>query len=268
MRFLSDNFSNNTLVVLKDDLWLKRQKYAGRCVASILKACGNAIKEKTPNLSLLDLENISKTYFKSLGCEATFYNYKGFPGHACISVNKELVHGIPSDYVLQNGDVVSVDLGATYEGAIADAARTWIYGDPKSEEHIRMISSCWKSLQEATKALEIGKQLGVIGNTISKRAQNDGFGLVTNYGGHYISYNKPHADPFVANKSSQFEGIRIVPGSSMAIEPMFVLGDPKTKVLNDGWTVVTNNIGCHFENSVTVMEDGNHIITEIPHETY
>jgi len=258
-------FDNQSLIVLKDYHWLKRQKHAGRCVSNILKAFDGMIKDKTPNLSLLDIEQIALTYMKYYDCTPTFKNYKGFPGSVCLSVNKQLVHGIPNDYVLCDGDIVSLDLGATYEGAIADSARTAIYGQPKSPEHVRLVNACEEALNLAIKSIVIGNKLGTIGNTIYKYAQSAGYNVVTNYGGHGIDYDKPHAEPFVANKARTNEGITIQAGLSIAIEPMLVIGSAETKTNeSDKWTVTTSGIGAHFEHSVTVMEDGNHIITEIP----
>jgi methionyl aminopeptidase len=257
-------FDNQSLIVLKDRAWLKRQKHAGRCVSNILKGFDQMIKEKTPNLSLLDIENMALLCMKYYDCTPTFKNYKGFPGSVCLSVNKQLVHGIPNDYVLRDGDIVSLDLGATYEGAIADSARTAIYGEPKNPEHVRLINACKEALNLAIKSIAIGKKLGVIGNAISKHAKNTGFNVIENYGGHGIDYNKPHAEPFVANKANSNEGITIQPGLSIAIEPMFVIGAAETKTDSlDKWTVTTPGIGAHFEDCITIMEDGNHFITAI-----
>lgn len=266
MRYQKNNFSENSLIVLKDDLWLKRQKHAGRCVANILKNSGDLINSNTPNLSLKDLEQLTYLYTKTLDCTPTFLNYKGFPGAACISVNKQLVHGIPTDYILQDGDVVSVDVGATFEGAIADAARTWIYGTPKSSEHVRLLKTCREALNNAIKAVKVGERLGIIGYTIHNTVKNSGFSSVINYGGHHLSYEIPHAEVFIANKSDKNSGNRMQNGEAMAIEPMFVIGPSTTKTLSDGWTVETEGIGCHFENSITLFNNEVHIITEITNE--
>lgn len=262
----NNKFINNSLIHLYDHISLVKQKIAGRCVASILKECGKLITNNTPNLSLKDLEQLTYLYTKNMDCTPTFLNYHGFPGAACISVNKQLVHGIPSDYILQDGDVVSVDVGATYEGKIADAARTWIYGEPKSKEHVRLLNTCKNALKSAIKNIAVGKQLGTIGYTIHNETKNSNFSLILNYGGHGIQDNIAHAEPFIANKSGQFDGPRFQIGMVMAIEPMLCIGEAKTKTLNDGWTVVTPDIGCHFEDTVVLMEDGVHIITEITNE--
>lgn len=251
------------LITLKDECWLTRQKRAGRCVAHILKECEEAIRSQRPNLSLRDLERIALLQMKIHDCTPTFLNYKGFPSAICTSVNKQLVHGVVTDYVLQPGDVVKVDLGATFEGAIADAARTFIYGEPLSEEHVRLVDTCKKSLEIAIENVKVGNRIGAIGNAIHKHVKDSGFGLVTNYGGHGLEYDRPHADPFVSNKADKSEGIRIVPGLTIAIEPLLVCGmDVSTSVGVDKWTVNAKGVAAHFEDTLYVAEDGVHILTE------
>lgn len=255
-------------IELKDDKWLQKQTIAGKCVASILKESENLIKNNTPSLSLIDIEQMALNKMKEFGCTPTFLNYHGFPSAICSSVNKQLVHGVVTDYVLKSGDVVSIDLGATFEGAIADAARTWIYGDSKEERHITLLHLGYKALMNGQKQVVVGNRLGSIGNAIHQTVEGSGFSSVISYGGHGISYNKPHADPFIANKQSKNSGIRMANGLSIAIEPMLVIGSPKTKVGKDGHTIYTDDIGCHFENSVTLFEDKAIIITDYDSEIY
>lgn len=248
-------------IQLKDDEWLKNQKVAGCVLAAFMKDAIHDIQNKKPNISLSSLNESADKYIRSFDCTPTFLNYKGFPGAICTSVNEQLVHGIPSDYVLQDGDVVTLDFGVTYKGAIADAAFTAVYGEPKSKEIARMLQTCQNALRKAIRAIKPNKNLGVIGSTIHKETKNSGFGLVTKYGGHGIDLNKPHAPPFVANKAQENEGIRIQSGLTIAIEPMLTLGSPHTRTLDDGWTVVTPNIGCHFEHTVFIKDNETHIIT-------
>ncbi len=266
MRVMSErNFLENGLITLKDSNWLNKQRIAGKCVASTLMLLESMIKYKFEG-TLLEYNNEAEKHIASFGCTPTFKNYKGFPSGVCISVNKELVHGIPSDKKLQDGDVISFDLGATYEGAIADSAITVIFGTPKSNKHVELIKATNESLLAGINAIAVDKRLGVIGNAISKKAKEYGFGLVTRYGGHGLEWDKPHAPPFVSNKASVDEGIRIQPGLAIAIEPMLTIGVPETKTLNDGWTVVTNDIGAHFEHSIYVHEDRVEIITDRNYE--
>ncbi|MDP2685247.1 MAG: type I methionyl aminopeptidase [bacterium] len=264
MRFAANNegFSSTQLIVLQDKFWFERQQIAGRVVAICLKTVKDLIEAETPNLSLKDLEAECEKIILNNKCTATFKGYKGFPGSICTSVNNSLVHGIPNDYILKSGDVVAVDLGATFEGAIGDAAITAIYGPPKAQEHVRLLEACQEALQAGIDATVIGNQLGSIGEAIYQRVKKSGFGLITNYGGHGLAVNTPHAQPFVSNKSRRDEGIRIQPGLTIAIEPMLVIGDLATKTLNDGWTVQTQGINCHMEHTLFVGEDKIHIITK------
>lgn len=253
---------HSDFIRLKDSQWLARQKIAGRTVASVLKYFSDVIKIGQP-VSLKTLEMAAAHQIElTPGCKPSFLGYRGFPGVVCLSVNEELVHGIPSDRILQDGDVVTMDVGVTYEGAVADGAATCIFGAP-NPKHVEMLETCQAALQEAIQAIQIGKRLGVIGAAIYNRIKHTEFGLITRYGGHGLDYEMPHADPFVANDSRPCDGVRIAPGLSIAIEPMLVLNkDVSTKILDDKWTVVTNKIGCHFEHSVTIDQNGRiHIIT-------
>ena len=242
--------------------WFDNQLLAGRAVAKCLKTSKDLIENQTPNLSLKDIEAECEKIISDADCTPTFKGYRGFPGAICASVNRAMVHGIPSDYVLQEGDVVKIDLGATYEGAIGDAAISAIYGEPKDKKHVEMMAVCKESLKRGIEAMEIGKQIGCIGNAIYKYVKNYNFKLITQYGGHGISYNKPHSNPFIFNKSRPNEGVRIQPGLTIAIEPMLAIGSSKTKILKDGWTVVTQDISCHWEHTVFVGEDKVHIMTD------
>lgn len=262
------SFSNNCLVKLKNNDWLLKQRKAGQCVSKCLQFSKDLIESHHPNLSLLQIESECEKIIQSMDCIPTFFGYKGFPGKICLSVNQQLVHGIPSDYILQDGDVVKIDLGATYQGVIADAAITCIYGTPKNKVHLEMIEVCKNSLYEAIKAIKIGKQLGCIGFAINKYVTSkSNFKLITNYGGHGICITEdgqgiPHASPFVANKSRPNEGIRIQPGLAIAIEPLLVIGNSaSTRIGKDNWTVICDDVTCHTEHSVFVDIDGVEILT-------
>jgi len=262
MRFGQSSVLGDTQFVrLKDKQWLSRQKWAGQTVAECLKYCKSKI-EQSPGISLKELEAACVDIMEVHECHPTFLNYKGFPGAICTSVNKQLVHGIPTDYKIKEGDVVSVDMGATFEGAIADAALTAICGKAKDWQHERLLKTCQEALHNAIDSIKVGKRIGCIGSAIHNYVKSSGFKLITHYGGHGIDYNKPHAQPFVANKANKDDGVVIQPGMAIAIEPMVVMGlSSKTKTLNDGWTVVAGGIGSHFEHSVFIGEDKVHVIT-------
>ena len=265
MRLSDKNIFKSTLVDLKDNSFLENQRIAGKIAAQTLSLLQNLVADKTTK-SLIELNTLAEEYIIQAGGTPTFKNYKGFPAGVCISVNKQLVHGIPTNYLLKEGDVVSFDLGATFQGAIADSAITCIYGNPKSDNHVKLIEANYQCLIKGIESIKIGARLGVIGQAISRHAKNCGFGLITQYGGHGISITKegvgiPHAPPFVANKSTTNEGIRIQPGLVIAIEPMLVIGSPETRTLSDGWTVMTEDISCHAEHSIFVHEDHVEIMT-------
>ena len=254
-------FSDNSLVRLKDKNWLEKQRVAGRIAAETLLLLEGFVKGRTVH-SMIALNEVAEHYITKNGGTPTFKGYKGFPAGVCISVNKEMVHGIPKDIVLDDGDIVSFDLGVTYQGAIADTALTCIFGEPKHERHARMVKATEQCLMDGIAAIQVGKRLGVIGEAISRTAKISGFSVINNYGGHGLDWDIPHAPPFVENKSDPSRGIRIQPGLAIAIEPMLVLGSTTTTTLNDGWTVVTPDLSAHFEHSVYVHEDHVEIITD------
>jgi methionyl aminopeptidase len=253
-------FASDSFVTLKDLDWLEKQRVAGRVVAGALLLLQGFVESKS-DLSLIKMNELAEEFILDQDCELTFKGYKGFPAGVCISVNKQLVHGIPIDYHLQEGDVISFDLGATYKGAIADSAITCIFGEPKSSVHTSLLQATEEALMAGINAIQVGKKLGCIGNAIHKTNKKYGFGLITKYGGHGLDWNHPHAAPFVENKADPGDGIRIQPGLAIAIEPMLVIGDTYTYVDKDGWTVWGQNISAHFEHSVFVHEDKVEIIT-------
>lgn len=254
-------FSGTGLFKLKDQNWLDNQRIAGKIAAKALVLLQKLIKDRT-ELSLLNLNDIAEKFIFDAGGTPTFKGYKGFPAGVCISVNKQLVHGIPANYYLQDGDIISFDLGVTYNGAIADTAITCLYGQPKTKKHVDIIAATELSLLKGIEAIKVGNRLGCIGNAIYKSAKGNGFSVVTKYGGHGLDWNIPHAAPFVDNKSEPTQGIRIQPGLSIAIEPMLVPGSTETKTSEDGWTVVTEDIGAHFEHSIFVHPNHVEIITD------
>ena len=255
-------FTDNSLVRLKGKDWLEKQRVAGRIAAGALSFLHNYTTDpsSTP-ATLIQINQMAEDYISNHGGDFTFKGYKGFPAAVCISVNKQLVHGIPTDYVLQPGDLVSYDLGVTIEGAIADTAITCIYGQPKSESHVKLIQATEEALMKAIQAVSVGKRLGVIGEAIYKHGKYN-YGVINNYGGHGLDWNVPHAPPFVENKSDPDKGIRIQPGLAIAIEPMFTLGSTHTTTSDDGWTIVTPDLSAHFEHSIYVHEDHVEIITD------
>lgn len=247
-------------IKLKDDIWLNKQRVAGKCVAECLSTSEELIKEDK-GVSLKQIESVCLDIIKKHNCTPTFLNYKGFPGAICTSVNNELVHGIPRNYIIKSSDVVKIDLGATFEGAIADSAITVISGKYKNFFHKELVDACGSALTLGLRAIRVGLQVGEIGNAISAYFKKTPFKVITDYGGHGLDYDTPHSQPFIANKSRVDEGVRIQKGMTIAIEPMAVISSSKTRTSNDGWTVTTSDIGAHFEHTVYIHSDGVEIIT-------
>lgn len=261
---MSSSWNSAELIPLKGQDWLEKQRHAGKVVGKCLSTF-KTLGETVDKLNLLDIEKVCEDIISENDCTPTFKGYKGFPGAVCLSVNKDVVHGVPKDYILKDGDVVSLDLGATFEGAIADAAVTIIYGKPKNSLHIELLKVTKKALQCGIDSIEVGKRIGCIGYAINDYVKNNinNFSLIVKYGGHGISWNTAHSSPFVSNKSKKEEGVCIQPGLVIAIEPMLVIGSSRTKTLDDNWTVRCDGISAHFEHSLYVHENSVEIITKL-----
>ncbi len=266
MKLQNNSNLQSSVIHLQDNEWVERQRIIGKWLADIMCQLQQLVSDKT-TLTLLELDKIVENEIQKGGFTPTFLNYKGFPNSCCISVNKQLVHGISTNYILQDGDVVTFDFGITDDtGVIVDSAATMIYGSPKSNEHIRLIETTKLCLYNAIRAISVGKRLGVVGNAIYKTAKNAGFNVVEKYGGHGITYNQVHAAPFVSNKSSSDEGVVIQAGMCLAIEPLVGSGDVKTTLQDDGWTVNTQDIFAHVEHSLYIHDDCVEIMTWRPDE--
>ena len=248
------------LITLHDHAWLLKQRVAGYVTCLCLKTSAEMIRD-VPNVSLLDIENACKKIIKEYECKPTFKGYNGFPGAICLSVNQEIVHGIANDYIVKDGDIVKVDVGVTYCGAIGDAAITVIKGKPKQYKHQELVDCCKKALDLAIESVKVGRQMGIIGETIYRYARDTRFKLITAYGGHGIDEDMLHAHPFVENKSKSNLGVRIQPGMTFTIEPMLVIGDTKTTLGKNGWTISAKDMAAHFEHTLFIHEDRVEILT-------
>lgn len=254
--------ANNDLVRLKNEDWLVKQRIAGKVAAGALLLLEQEVKNGTTK-SLLELDKLAEEFIRDNDCEPTFLHYKGFPNSICISINQQLVHGICTNYYLQDGDMVSFDLGSTYKSAISDTAITCLFGEPKNTRHIELIQSTQEALMKGIAAIKVGNQLGCIGEAISKYAKSKGFGNVVKYGGHGLDWKIPHASPFVSNEGVSNKGIRMTPGLTLAIEPMLTIGSTETYLDQDKWTVNCRaEMSCHFEHTIYLHEDHVEIITD------
>lgn len=263
---MTQSFAHSGFIPLWDETWLARQRVAGKCAAACLSASRKLIQEEK-SLTGRDVESLCVEILTKYNCQPTFHLYRGFPGKICLSVNKNLVHGIPTNQVLLDGDVIKVDLGATFEEAIADCAITVIKGTPRSPSHVRMVEACQIALTKAISRVQAGARWGVIGNAISRLAKEGKFGLVTTYGGHAIGhFNGPHAWPHVGNMGQPQEGIHFQPGMTLAIEPLLTTGAPTTWVGPDQWSVMTPDVNAHFEHSIFIHPDHVEVLTQEDNE--
>ena len=217
-----------------------------------------------PGMSTEDLDASAEAMIRDAGAVPNFLGYKGYPKSICASINDEIVHGIPSEArILKSGDVLSLDFGAIWEGFHSDSAVTvFVGGEAPSEEAARLVKTTEAALYAAIDTVHPGGRLSDIGHAIEAVAAPAGFGIVREYGGHGIG-RAMHEDPFIPNWGAAGRGPDLRPGLVVAIEPMLNLGTEETRVLADGWTVVTadGSLSAHFEHTVAVTEDGPEVFT-------
>lgn len=248
------------MIKIKSKHEVELLRTAGRITAETLAVMQEHI---VPGISTMELDTIAAEYVKKCGATCSFYNYSGFPGHACISVNHEVVHGIPSKQViLKEGDIVSVDFGACYGGYHGDAARTYAVGAITSEAE-RLISVTKQSFFEGIRFAKAGNRLFDISAHIQETVENAGFSVVRALVGHGIG-SELHEDPEVPNFGTAGRGPRLLPGMVLAVEPMVNMGTYNVTTLPDDWTVVTadGKLSAHYENTILIGEDGAEILTQ------
>ena len=248
------------MIVLKTTRELSLMKEACRISAGALRVAGEAVK---PGVSTAEIDRIAYEYIISQGAEPNFLHLYGFPATACISVNDEVIHGIPSkERILKEGDIVSIDLGAKKHGFNGDNAATFACGKI-SDEAQRLIDVTRESLYEAIKVAVPGGKIGDIGSCVQRYCEERGFSVVREYTGHGVG-KELHEDPAVPNYGTAGRGVRLLPGMTIAIEPMINQGTKAIKRLSDGWTVKTadGKLSAHFENTVAITKDGPVILTK------
>ncbi|MBR5922626.1 MAG: type I methionyl aminopeptidase [Clostridia bacterium] len=247
------------MVVLKTGRELSVMREACRISAGALKIAGEAVE---PGVTTAELDEIAEKYILSQGAVPNFKHYEGYPATACISVNNEVIHGIPSKKrKLEAGDIVSIDLGAKFDGYHGDNAATFACGDV-SEQAKRLMSVTRESLYKGISAALAGGRIGDISHAIQCFVEANGFSVVREFVGHGIGTNL-HEAPEVPNFGAAGHGIRLLPGMTLAIEPMVNAGNYGVKVLPDGWTVLTRDgsLSAHFEHTVVITPDGPKIMT-------
>ncbi|MBR3816197.1 MAG: type I methionyl aminopeptidase [Clostridia bacterium] len=249
------------MIVLKTSRELALMKEACRISAGALKVAGEAVR---PGISTWEIDKIAYDYIKSQGAEPNFLGLYGFPATACISINDEVIHGIPSKTrILKSGDIVSIDLGAKKGGYNGDNAATFACGDV-SDEAKRLMDTTRDSLYEAIKFAVPGGRIGDIAHAVQSFCEERGYGVVREYTGHGVG-KELHEDPSVPNYGTAGRGVRLLAGMTLAIEPMINQGTARIKVLPDGWTVKTldGKLSAHFEHTVAITKDGPVILTKV-----
>lgn len=248
------------MIVLKTARELNLMREAGRISAMALKLVGEAVE---PGVSTYELDKVAFDYIRSQGATPGFLNYNGFPASACISINNEVIHGIPSKKrIVKAGDIVSVDLGAVFEGYNGDNAATFASGDISPEAR-RLIETTEQSLYEGIKAVRRGGRIGDISSAVQRYVEARGYSVVRDFVGHGVGASL-HEAPEVPNFGKEGRGVRLMPGMTIAIEPMVNEKSWEVNQLSDGWTVVTEDGGlsAHFEHTVAVTDDGPVILTK------
>ena len=246
------------MIVCKSAAELELMREAGRIVAETHRLLKQAIR---PGVTTAELDRLAEEYIRSQGAVPSFKGYNQFPASICTSVNDELVHGIPGPRVLKEGDIVSIDIGAQYQGYHGDSAWTYPVGEI-AEEHKRLLEVTERSLMEGLKHVKAGVRLYTVSHAIQRVVEEAGMSVVREYVGHGIGA-KLHEEPQIPNYGIPDRGPRLKPGMTLAIEPMVILGERYVRTLEDNWTVVTvDGSWCaHFEHTVAVTEDGCEILT-------
>ena len=250
-------------IIIKSDDELALMREAGRVVGEVLDRLA---AEVGPGLIVKELDKMVKNEFERRNVVPTFLGYLGYPAHVCVSVNDEIVHGIPGNRALQEGDIVSIDLGATYRGFVGDSAVTVPVGKVSSEAQ-RLIDVTYQALREGIRAARPGARLGAISHAVQTYAESFGFSVVREYVGHGVGRDM-HEDPQVPNFGPADRGPVLRKGMAIAIEPMVNAGDWRTKKHDDQWTVSTldGSLSAHFEHTIAITDGEAEVLTLRPSE--
>jgi methionyl aminopeptidase len=249
------------MFVIKNSEQIALMKIAGRITGESLLVARECIR---PGVSTKHIEERMRQYIEKCGATPTFLGYGGFPAAACISVNEEVIHGIPSEKrILSEGDIVKIDVGARYRGYTGDSARTFAVGKA-SEEAMKLISVTEGSFFEAMKVCRAGYRIGDIGAAVENFVISNGFSVVRDYVGHGVG-QELHEEPEIPNFGRAGHGARLYPGMTLAIEPMVNAGTHNVKVLKDRWTVVTldGKLSAHYEHTVQITDAQPILLTDV-----
>lgn len=248
-----------TQVKTADEIAAMRE--SGRMLATVLDVLK---KQIAPGMTTKDLANMAKQELRSLGGQPAFLGYEGFPDVLCVSVNEEVVHGIPKDTkVIHEGDIVSMDFGVTYKGMITDGAISVVVGKG-SEAAQKLVAAAEASMLAGIAAVQDGVKTGTIGNAVQSVLNKGGYGIVRDLVGHGVGHEL-HEDPNIPNYGKANTGINLSAGMTIAIEPMATLGTDRVYVAPDDWTIITqdHSLAAHFEHTVLITETGAEILTTL-----
>ena len=237
---------------------IQKMRAAGRIVAEVFEVLKPHI---VPGITTYELDKIAAEHIVKSGATCSFYNYSGYPGHVCISVNEEVIHGIPGKKKLKDGDIVSVDVGACIDGYHGDAARTFAVGDI-SPDAKKLIDVTEESFFAGIEFAKPGYRLGDISASIQEIVEKNGFSVVRDFVGHGIG-SMLHEEPEVPNYGKPGHGPRLMPGMTLAVEPMVNAGGYNVRVLGDDWTVITvdGSLSAHYENTILITDGEPEILT-------
>ena len=252
------------MIQLKNSAQISAMMEAGRITGEALLVAREHVRE---GVSTMELDTVIRNYIEKCGAKPSFLGYGGFPGSACISINDEVIHGIPSKKrILKEGDIVKIDVGAFYKGFHGDSARTIAVGNV-SEEALRLITVTRESFFKGVAAVKTGNRIGDVGSAIQGCVEEAGFSVVKRYIGHGIGHEL-HESPDVPNFGTAGRGTRLCAGMAIAIEPMVNIGGEEVYELPDGWTVKTKDgsLSAHYENTVALTSDGVIITTLVDKE--
>ena len=249
------------MIIVKNSEQLALMRKAGRITAEALLVARDMIR---PGISTKEIDTKIRSFIEKCDAVPSFLGYGGFPGSACISINEQVIHGIPSDRViLREGDIVKIDVGARYRGYNGDSARTYPVGKV-SDEALRLISVTERSFYEAMKYAKAGCRVGDLGFAVENFVISNGFSVVRDFVGHGVGAQL-HEEPEVPNFGRAGRGARLYAGMTLAVEPMVNAGTHEVRVKNDGWTVVTldGRLSAHYENSIAITESDPIVLTDV-----
>jgi methionyl aminopeptidase len=248
------------VIIYKSPEEIERMRRAGRIVAQTIQRLTQAVR---PGMTTADLDRMAEEAIRSEGAVPSFKGYRGFPASICTSVNEQVVHGIPGRRVLQWGDLLSLDVGAIWEGYHGDSAvSVFVGGEAPSDTAEKLVRITDEALEAGISQLRAGGRLSDVGHAVQQVVEGAGFGVVREYVGHGIG-RAMHEDPPIPNYGERGRGPKIRPGLVVAIEPMVNVGDWRTRLLGDQWTVVTvdGSLSAHFEHTIALTEDGPEVLT-------